>query len=112
MSVHDSSANGHKHNIQITFEHCTGGNCKHTVKVAVDDASGQTYQHTLEITDRRNSSSKSQNEITADRHKVVTKNREEANTALKPAAEWAITGVLDWDNVLSVPLVLARKPPA
>jgi hypothetical protein len=112
MSVDDSSPNGHKHNVQVTFEHCTGGNCKHTVKVAVDDASGKTYQHTLEITDTQNSSNKSQNEITADRDKVVAKSGEKANAALKPAAEWAITGVLDWDDVLSVPLVLARKPPA
>lgn len=112
MSVDDSSPNGHKHNVQVTFEHCTGGNCKHTVKVAVDDASGKTYQHTLEITDAQNSSNKSQNEITADGDKVVAKSGEKANAALKLAAEWAITGVLDLDDVLSVPLVLARKPPA
>lgn len=28
------------------------------------------------------------------------------------SSRWEITGVLDWDDVLSVPLVLARKPPA
>ncbi|KAE9368667.1 hypothetical protein N431DRAFT_561037 [Stipitochalara longipes BDJ] len=28
-----------------------------------------------------------------------------------PMGKWVVSGVLDWDDVMSVPLVLARKPP-
>lgn len=53
------------------------------VKITVEDGSGKVYERDVQVTCRA-----------------------------KTEGKWAITSVLDWDGVMSVPRVLTRQPPS
>ncbi|TVY80380.1 hypothetical protein LSUE1_G005032 [Lachnellula suecica] len=91
FGVDDTQSSGHKHTVDMKIEGASGKDCKHTVSVSVSGDSGKTYRHTLEISD----SNPSTNE------EVPKK---------QPVQAWQISGVLDWDDALSAPLVLTRQP--
>jgi hypothetical protein len=55
-------------------------------------------------------------QIQSDEEDGITIKQQRGSTASPassdPQGKWVVSGVLDWDDALSVPLVLARKPPS
>ncbi|KAH6669529.1 hypothetical protein B0J14DRAFT_598897 [Halenospora varia] len=100
-----------KHTVQIKVEDPDSHGTVHSVQIQVEDKSGKKNSHKLEVTIEDNSGKKY-------RHAVQITTGEESETEkLKQAptdtpGKWDITGVLDWDDVRSVPQILARKPPS
>lgn len=109
----DTAARGFKYSIQFRLEHESGTDCKRSVEVAIKDASGKTYLHTFEIMDNKHKYDDSQTAIAST---AIPTNFSQAtnndNTHTPAKRKWVISSVLDWDDVLSVPLILARKPPS
>ncbi|CZR55184.1 uncharacterized protein PAC_05070 [Phialocephala subalpina] len=87
FSVEENSGSSHKHTVNVKLEDPSSTNCKHKVSFVIEDNNGREYRHQLDIVDKKTP------------EQDIPK-------------QWAISGVLDWDDVLSVPLVIARKPHA
>jgi hypothetical protein len=109
ITVDDTSNTGHKYNIQIDIQNGHRETCKHVVQIAVDDELGRTYRHTLQITGAEGSNLVSKSPAIDEADPQLAKHE---STTENYTGKWAITGVLDWDDALSLPLVLARKPPS
>jgi hypothetical protein len=109
ITVDDTSNSGHKHNIQIDIQNGHRETCKHVVQIAVDDELGRTYRHTLQITGAEGSNPVSKSPAIDEADSQLAEHKSAAENF---TGKWAITGVLDWDDALSLPLVLARKPPS
>lgn len=84
----------------------------HKTSIMVELPAGTNYKHSLKITDAStNSSSDHSFDITTpqpDNIKPIPLHNDLIPITPK---KWEISGVLDWDNVLSVPLVISRQPP-
>jgi hypothetical protein len=114
IRVNDPSGNNHKHSVDVALEDLSASRCRHVVKVEVENLTGTTYYHTVEIIQNEESRKETRKLTLAPatvsedvmERKVVSR---EIDGATK--GQWAISGVLDWDGILSVPLVLARRPP-
>ena len=108
ITIEDASSNGMKHTVNVNVEGDLGKGCNHNVQVEVENASGKKYRHSLQISNANTSRSALGNPTNA------LNDIEHCNKSSPDAlqGDWVITGVLDWDDVLSVPLVLARKPPS
>jgi hypothetical protein len=109
VTVDDTSNTGHKHTVQIDVQNGNRDTCKHVVQIAVDDELGKTYRHTLQITGAQGSNPFSKSLAIDEADPQLEKHE---SSAEKTTGKWVITGVLDWDDALSLPLVLARKPPS
>ena len=78
------------------------------------DSSDKSNGHTLEMSGDREGLNESIQQAIGATSSFSTNppTLSECSTSSKTAGnKWTISGVLDWDDVISVPLVLARKPP-
>ncbi|KAF8848075.1 hypothetical protein BDZ45DRAFT_733169 [Acephala macrosclerotiorum] len=110
IAVEEGSGSGHKHTVQVEIEGAPGTTCKHNVSVIVE-SNGQTYRHQLEIIDKQSSDQTLQRQING----TATQSLPGEDLKDRPppvcgTKQWVISGVLDWDDVLAVPLVIARRP--
>jgi len=110
FTVDGSPDSGHKHSVMVKVKNDSARSCKHRIRVEIEDQSSTIYRHTLEISslEKRNGSQKEEPTAIVG----VLPEDKEGMQGQPPAQEqkWVITGVLDWDDALSVPLVLARNP--
>ncbi|KAF4617039.1 hypothetical protein G7Y89_g15110 [Cudoniella acicularis] len=100
IKVENSDPNAPKHTIQVQVEDASGKKCNHKIEVAIEDHTGKKYKHTVQITTDDD---------------AAAAEPESAPSQTPPTStqgKWTISGIIDWDDVLSVPLVLARKPPS
>jgi len=118
IQTDDGGKSGAKHTVDVRIEDPTGTTCNHKVQISVEDHTCRVYRHTIQINSENNSDhimpdASNTTEALADdlklEKKIATSTPEPTDL---PFGEWVISGVLDWDDVLSVPLVLARKPPS
>jgi hypothetical protein len=107
FTLQDGSDKCQKHEIHVLIEHGEEKPCKHKIEIALQDGLGETYRHTLEVTVGKEFSS--QEQVTNSAEQGSGEEVEEVQQHF--AEEWVISGVIDWDDALSVPLVLARTPP-
>jgi len=83
---------GQKHTIQVIVEGQKHQACKHKIDVVVGDSIGKTWRYSCEFHDSQS-------------------NQNGQVSSVSEAPQWRISGVLDWDDVISVPLVISRKAP-
>ncbi|TVY93238.1 hypothetical protein LAWI1_G002368 [Lachnellula willkommii] len=105
FTVDDAQGSGHKHTVQVLIEDGSGRNCKHTVNCSVSDSFGKMYRHTLEITEEANLGDIQHQSIPTAASAPAGQ-----SSVQQQADKWEISGVIDWDDSLSVPVVLARNP--
>ncbi|TVY37866.1 hypothetical protein LOCC1_G007395 [Lachnellula occidentalis] len=105
FAVDDAQGSGHKHTVQVLIEDASGKNCSHTVNCSVSDSLGKTYRHTLEITEEAKLGDNQHRNIP-----TAASAPTKQSGLQQQAGKWEIGGVIDWDDSLSVPLVLARSP--
>ncbi|KAG4424161.1 hypothetical protein IFR04_002715 [Cadophora malorum] len=104
LSVGDVAGNGHKHTVQVKIGDGSGTCCKHKVEVTVEDNMGKKYLHTLEI----KSSQETEDSGTQETASALAKHSDLSQPPTPPhQRKWVVSGVLDWDDALSVPSVLA-----
>ena len=105
--VDDTSGSGGKHSVQVNIE---GQDNKktHTVRVEVEDSTGKSYRHTLEVNNTKTPIIAEESGQSPEAKSTEPKIGIHGSSPPK----WEISGLLDWDDALSVPLVLARKPPS
>lgn len=109
---------GPKHSIQVHIEDPSSTHCYHKIQVSVQDHSGRTYRQTVNITGGTNSDqvmkdARSSKDDVARQNAFEQQNDPAVSlTGNVSQGQWVVSGVLDWDDTLSVPLVLARKPPS
>jgi hypothetical protein len=110
IKVGGDDMQGPRHTIQVEVEDHSGRSCSHKIGVSVEDSSGKKYRHTVNIAGGV-SSAESRD---ATRLSLPDANPQVQNTpsSTSGTGQWALGGVIDWDDVISVPLVLARKPPS
>lgn len=84
------------------------------VEVTIKDLLGTTYRYTQSIiTEEKSKEGIAQ---AGNALKEVSRNNSERQdevqaTQVQSSGNWVISGILDWDDVLAVPLVLFRKVP-
>jgi len=100
----EDGANGHNHSVTVELNNSQAGKCYHAVTVTIDDEFGQTYHHKLEIINGKKRPECS-DQGSDGREDAMVKQPLEVQSTTK----WEITGILDWDDVLSVPLVVVRN---
>lgn len=110
FSVDNAKLGGHRHTVDVKIEDESGKCCKHAISFSVTDSSGRLYQHTLDITNAADSKIPHQVPAAGHPHKESEGYPSNEVAPQKPAQSWEISGVLDWDDATSAPLVLARKP--
>ena len=104
LSVGDVAGGGHKHTVQVNIGDGSGTCCKHKVQVTVEDIMGKKYLHTLEI----KGSHDLEDSGTQETASVLNKHSDLSQPPTSPTqSKWVVSGVLDWDDALSVPSVLA-----
>ncbi|TVY18959.1 hypothetical protein LARI1_G002453 [Lachnellula arida] len=101
IKVDNEDTSSPRHTIQVEVEDNSGRSCKHKIEVSVEHSSGKKYRHTINISEEARSGG------SAHTIKSVSSPLPDSNSG-----QWVLGGVLDWDDVLSVPRVLARKPPS
>jgi len=114
IAVDDVSGSGNKHTIQVKLEGASSTTCKHKIQVSVDDISGRNYRHIFEISGTNQQPEKT-NYATIDSSKDHPQKAPQPDAQQSnglPNPKWFISGVIDWDDVKSVPRVFARKPPS
>lgn len=103
-----------KHTVNIDIEGHPGMPCSHNVEVTIKDLLGTTYRYTQSITEGKIKEGIAQ---VGNALKEVSRNSSEHQdevqaTQVQRSGNWVISGILDWDDVLAVPLVLSRKAPS
>jgi hypothetical protein len=109
VTVDDTSNAGHKHTVQIDVQNGSRETCKHVIQISVDDELGRTYRHTLQITGAEEPNIVPKSPVVDEADPQLAKHE---STAENFTSKWVVTGVLDWDETRSLPLVLARMPPS
>jgi len=118
INVEEENGQGAKHSIQVQIEDPSMRRCHHKVQLSVEDPSGRTYRHMVEITSGKASDQTlqeigpSKEDVTSDYDLEQQGSSATSLTGNVPEGNWVVSGVLDWDDAMSVPLVLARKPPS
>jgi hypothetical protein len=113
IKAEDTDAQGSRYSIQVQIEDSSSRSCSHNIEVAIEGSSGKKYRHAIKIT----------NDAGIDQpiQAVIPQSKPTTGTIVSPQQQhsgkstegpWTITGVIDWDDALSVPLVLSRKPPS
>ncbi|KAL5314863.1 hypothetical protein ACEPPN_017513 [Leptodophora sp. 'Broadleaf-Isolate-01'] len=104
LSVDDITGNGHKHTVQVNIEDGSGNCCNHKVEVGVEDNMGKKYLHTFQIKGAQHLETSGTEETVS----ALTEVHDSFQPAVLPRySKWVVSGVLDWDDALSVPPVLA-----
>jgi hypothetical protein len=112
IGFNSHSETGINYTIDVNLEESSVENCKHHISTTVEDTTGKKFHHTLEIIDNKSLSTDVQQAGEAAALPTVgVKQQQESPRTEENSAPWVITGVLDWDDILSGPLVLTRKPP-
>jgi len=111
IKMGDDDMQGPRHTIQVEVEDNSGRSCSHKIEVSVEDSCGKKYRHTINITGGSNASN---SDVAGNQGQLSLPNTipKTQNTFSSTKGHWVLGGVIDWDDVLSVPLVLARKPPS
>ncbi|PVH76358.1 hypothetical protein DL98DRAFT_517953 [Cadophora sp. DSE1049] len=109
-----SSQQGSKHTINIELDGSSSTSCQHRVKFTVEDSSGTAFVHTLEVkrpTTPRHTLLKAP--TGTDENEGVKTGAADLSVSREPEVDktWTVTGILDWDGIVSVPLVLSRSAP-
>jgi hypothetical protein len=113
ITVDDTSSRRYKHSVQVNIEEqCNegqGNGQTHRVCIDVEHSMGTKFRHSLEIDNSKISAvtENSQQSFMSDHEKLKDIKGNGVSTP-----KWEITGLLDWDDALAVPLVLTRTPPS
>ncbi|KAH7391306.1 hypothetical protein BKA64DRAFT_677302 [Cadophora sp. MPI-SDFR-AT-0126] len=117
LCFNDTYHQGIRHNIRVETECGSSAHCQHTVGVTIEHSSGHVFQQTTKVTHNNNYGRE---------HSIATSNKstpgnevpdhtedqqESSASQVSPTGVWELSGILDWDDALAVPLVLSRKPP-
>ncbi|KAK0118053.1 hypothetical protein ONS95_012362 [Cadophora gregata] len=118
LSFHETDNQGVFHNVRVETECHSSTSCQHAVEVKIEDDAGHAFHHTAKFA-HHNRSGK---EILINTHNKSTSGggvpnyangqQESSETKDSLKGDWELSGILDWDDVLAVPLVLSRKPPS
>ncbi|TVY53620.1 hypothetical protein LCER1_G006573 [Lachnellula cervina] len=100
IKFEDGEPHGTRSTVRVEVEDNSGIKCNHKIEIAVENSPGRKYRHTINI------ASSASTDIPFG---STSQDQGNDNTTSEP---WEISGVIDWDDTLSVPLVLARKPPS
>lgn len=101
IKVDNENTPGPRHAIQVEVKDNAGKICKHKIEISVEHSSSKIYRHTINIAEEARSGG------FANTINSISSLLPDSNSG-----QWVLGGVLDWDDVLSVPRVLARKPPS
>jgi hypothetical protein len=113
FAVEEGSGTGHRHSVQVEVEDAAGEACKHSVSVIVEGNNGLEYRHQIEVKGKEKSGPAHSLMIASVEDGVLLDENAKDTTPAQqgqPRKRWVVSGVLDWDNVLSVPLVVANRP--
>ncbi|TVY26731.1 hypothetical protein LHYA1_G004736 [Lachnellula hyalina] len=105
VKFEDGDPQGTRNTIHVEVEDNSGRNCSHKIEIAIEHSPGKKYRHTINLT----GSADTDNHIANTPFDSTSQDQGIDNSMPGP---WSVSGVIDWDDVLSVPLVLARKPPS
>jgi hypothetical protein len=113
IKVEDTDVQASRHTVRVQIEDSSSKSCGHDIEVTIEGASGKKYQHRIQISNGASIGQSSQTEavLAKDLPNTTTKGQKQSS-GNSASGQWVITGVIDWDDALSVPLVLSRKPPS
>lgn len=87
-------------------------NSIHKTSITVELPAGTTYNHTFKVRDALTSTSFDHSfDITTPQTETIKPIPLGSQPVSSTKKNWEVSGILDWDNALSVPLVISRQPP-
>lgn len=101
------------HTINVEHDRGSSTSCQHRVQVTIEDSCGTSFVHTLQVRTPTPEHILLQSLPGTHENAISGIDAADLSTLVEPKVDktWTVTGVIDWDGIVSVPLVLSRSAP-